>query len=41
MNHLECEYASLGKGNSNTDEVYICNYETPKQMTIFDFIDEN
>ena len=27
--------------NSNTDEVYICNYNTPKQMTIFDFINEN
>lgn len=38
VNHLDCEYASLGKGNSNTDEVYICNYNTPKQMTIFDFI---
>ena len=35
VNHLDCEYASLGKGSSNTDEVYICNYPTPKQMTLF------
>lgn len=39
VNHLDKEYASLGKGISNTDEVYICNYETPKQTTIFDYID--
>ncbi len=37
VNHLDKEYASLGKGISNTDEVYICNYETPKQMSIFDY----
>ena len=36
VNHLTCEYAALGKGNSNTDEVYICNYSTPKQISIFD-----
>ena len=24
--HLNCNYASLGKGNANSDEVYICNY---------------
>lgn len=36
VNHLDCEYASLGKGNSNTDEVYICNYNTPKQLNIFE-----
>lgn len=36
VNHLDCEYASLGKGSSNTDEVYICNYSTPKQISIFD-----
>lgn len=40
VNHLECEYASLGKGSSNTDEVFICNYNTPKQTTIYDFIDK-
>lgn len=40
VNHLVCEYASLGKGNSNTDEVYICNYNTPKQITLFDIIEE-
>ena len=40
VNHLKCDYASLGKGNSNTDEVYICNYDTPKQTSIFDFIKE-
>lgn len=36
VNHLKKEYASLGKGVSNTDEVYICNYETPKQLTLFE-----
>lgn len=41
VNHLNCEYASLGKGKSNTDEVYICNYNTDKQTTIFDFIGGN
>lgn len=35
INHLQREYACLGKGGSNTDEVYICNYPTPKQMTLF------
>lgn len=25
--HLNKNYASLGKGNANSDEVYICNYE--------------
>lgn len=40
INHLECEYTSLGKGNSDTDEVYICNYPTDKQTTIFDFLEE-
>lgn len=40
VNHLVCEYASLGKGNSNTDEVYVCNYDTPKQITLFDIIEE-
>ncbi len=40
INHLNCEYASLGKGKSNTDEVFICNYNTDKQTNIFDFIGE-
>lgn len=35
IEHLKCEYASLGKGSSNTDEVYICNYKIPKQQTLF------
>lgn len=38
VNHLKYEYTCLGKGNSNTDEVYISNYPTPKQMSIFDII---
>ena len=38
VNHLNCEYASLGKGKANTDEVFICNYNTDKQTSIFDFI---
>lgn len=36
--HLNKNYASLGKGNANSDEVYVCNYEiNNKQMSIFDF----
>ena len=37
VNHLNKNYASLGKGNAKSDEVYICNYEiNEKQLTIFD-----
>ena len=37
VHHLNKNYASLGKGNANSDEVYICNYESgEKQLTIFD-----
>ena len=33
--HLNKEYASLGKGASDTDEVYICNYQPPfEQITL-------
>lgn len=28
VHHLDLQYASLGKGNANSDEVYICNYNT-------------
>ena len=28
VHHLDFTYSSLGKGNANSDEVYICNYET-------------
>lgn len=28
VQHLHFTYASLGKGNSNSDEVYICNYKS-------------
>lgn len=28
IHHLNMSYASLGKGNANSDEVYICNYNT-------------
>ena len=28
VHHLDLHYASLGKGNANSDEVYICNYNT-------------
>lgn len=28
VHHLDLQYASLGKGNANSDEVYICNYDT-------------
>lgn len=28
VHHLNLQYASLGKGNANSDEVYICNYNT-------------
>lgn len=37
VNHLNKNYASLGKGNAKSDEVYICNYFTNEnQLTIFD-----
>ena len=37
VNHLNKSYASLGKGNAKSDEVYICNYEiNNKQLSIFD-----
>ena len=41
--HLDKNYASLGKGNANSDEVYITNYSSGNnkiQTTIFDFIDK-
>ena len=28
VHHLNMSYASLGKGNANSDEVFICNYNT-------------
>lgn len=28
VHHLNMSYASLGKGNANSDEVYVCNYNT-------------
>jgi len=28
VHHLNFTYSSLGKGNANSDEVYICNYDT-------------
>lgn len=32
-------YSALGKGNANTEEVYIVNYDTPfKTFDIFDFM---
>ena len=40
INHLDINYSSLGKGNNESDEVYICNYKTDKQTTIFDFLEE-
>lgn len=37
VNHLNRNYNPFSKGNSNSDEVYICNYETESmQMSIFD-----
>ena len=33
VHHLDLSYSSLGKGNANSDEVYICNYN------IFDDLD--
>ena len=36
VNHLNKNYASLGKGNAKSDEVYICNYKTQKQISLFD-----
>lgn len=38
VHHLNKNYASLGKGNAKSDEVFICNYETPKQINIFDLL---
>lgn len=38
--HLKKNYASLGKGNAQSDEVYISNYSNgnnQKQMSIFDY----
>lgn len=29
--HLNKNYSALGKGNANSDEVYICNYELEKE----------
>ena len=35
------QYASLGKGNANSKEIIIVNYETPyKKFSIFDFIEQ-
>ena len=42
INHLNKNYASLGKGNAKSDEVYICNYDiNEKQLNIFDLGDSN
>lgn len=42
VHHLNFTYSSLGKGNSNSDEVYICNYNTNEnQLTIFDIGESN
>lgn len=41
VHHLNFTYSSLGKGNANSDEVYICNYQTNEnQLTIFDVVEE-
>ena len=41
VNHLNKNYASLGKGNANSDEVYICNYQIKnEQLSLFDFESE-
>ena len=42
--HLDYTYYSLGKGNSNSDEVYICNYKIEnqeKQISLFNTESEN
>lgn len=40
VNHLNKNYASLGKGNAKSDEVYICNYQIKnEQLTIFDYLE--
>lgn len=41
VNHLNKNYASLGKGNAKSDEVFICNYQikNDNQLTIFDILE--
>lgn len=34
VHHLNFTYSSLGKGNANSDEVYICNYKVDKPMFV-------
>ena len=42
VHHLNFTYSSLGKGNSNSDEVYICNYNVEdKQLNLFDLGESN